>query len=363
MISSQRMQVLMRLPETVNYPEANPEICHMTVATAEDRPDMRHPSAAALPWPEGTLPLMLAPMQGLTNPALRGHFIQRVRPDVVFTEFMRVNPAAAVKRLAAGDMLQMAAAEEGVPLVVQLVGHGRESLVSAARAAQAAGAVHLNLNMGCPYGRMTSGLTGGGMLRSPDDLAEVIPALREAVRGTFSVKLRAGYDDPEQIFSLLPLFAAVGVDFIVLHPRTVVQKYGGVADHDITARVVRASRLSVIANGDIRSAADGERVLRQTSAAGLMLGRGAIADPLLFLRLRGEADPFPVRAERTAALGSYLRDMLERYSTLFCGEAQVLGKLKEILVQMDDPELAKTLKGLRRAGNLRNFAALLQELG
>jgi tRNA-dihydrouridine synthase B len=333
----------------------------MAVTCTEERPAIVHPPAAGLPWPDGTVPLMLAPMQGLTNHAMRGYLIQRVRPDLVFTEFMRVNPVAAVKRLSAGDMLQMAAAEQGVPLVVQLVGHGRDALVSAARAAQAAGAIHINLNMGCPYGRMTSGLTGGGMLRRPADLEEVIPALRDAVRGTFSVKLRAGYDDPEQIFSLLPLLATAGVDFIVIHPRTVVQEYGGAADHGITARVVAATRIPVIANGDIRSAAAGERVLRLTGAAGLMLGRGAIADPLLFLRLRGEADPAPARAERAASLACYLLEMLERYSTLFCGENQVLGKLKKIIAQMDDPELAKTLKALRRAGNLRTFRALLQE--
>jgi len=302
---------------------------------------------------------MLAPMQGLTNQALRAHFIRQVRPDVVFTEFMRVNPVAAVKRLAPADLRQMAAAEDGVPLVVQLVGHGREALVTAARAAQAAGAVHLNLNMGCPYGRMTSGLTGGGMLSRPADLVEVIPALRDAVAGTFSVKLRAGYDDLQQVFSLLPLFEAAGVDYLILHPRTVVQEYEGLAEHAITAGVVAATRLPVIANGDIRTAADGLRVLRQTGAAGLMLGRGAIADPLLFRRLRGEADPQPSKEQREAELGSYLREMLARYRTLFCGEMQVLGKLKAIIKHMDDPELARLLKGLRRAGSLRTLAELL----
>lgn len=302
---------------------------------------------------------MLAPMQGLTNRAIRAHFIDTVRPDTVFTEFIRVNGAAAVKRVSAVDLQQMAAAESGVPLVVQLVGHGHEALVAAAQVAQQAGARHLNLNMGCPYGRMTSGLTGGGMLRRPEDLATLIPALRQAIRGSFSVKLRAGYDDPEQIFSLLPLFEAAGLDFLVLHPRTVVQEYGGVADHTITARVVAATRLPVIANGDIRTAADGERVLRQTGAAGLMLGRGAIADPLLFRRLRGEAETAPSPEQRLAELGAYLRDMGARYGELFCGEQQVLSKLKGLVATMDDPELAKLHKGLRRAGSLRAFLALL----
>ncbi len=302
---------------------------------------------------------MLAPMQGLTNRALRSYFIEQVRPDVVFTEFMRVNAAAAVKRLSRTDIREIAATEDGVPLVVQLVGHGAEALVSAARAAQVAGAVHINLNMGCPYGRMTSGLTGGGMLRRPADIAAVIKPLRDAVEGSFSVKIRAGYDDPELIFSLLPLFESAGVNFLVLHPRTVIQEYTGAADHSITARVVQGTRLPVIANGDIRSSADGERLLRETGAAGLMLGRGAIADPLLFERLRGRAKPLISPAEQLKELRFYLREMTVRYRELFCGEMQVLGKLKAIVSQMDDPGAGKTIKELKKAKTLQSFEALL----
>lgn len=305
---------------------------------------------------------MLAPMQGLTNRALRAHFIRVARPDVVFTEFMRVNAAAEVKRLSATDLREIAAADGEVPLVVQLVGHGREALVSAARAAQEAGAVHLNLNMGCPYGRMTSGLTGGAMLRRPADLANIIPSLRDAVKGSFSVKLRAGYDDPEQVFSLLPLLESAGVDFLVLHPRTVVQEYDGRADHKVTARVVRATRLPVIANGDVRNAAEGRRVMAETGAAGLMLGRGAIADPLLFERIRGRAVTAPDAAERKRELGGYLQGMEVRYRQLFCGDLQVLGKLKAIVSHMNDPELERELKGLRRAKSLAAFASLASGL-
>ena len=305
---------------------------------------------------------MLAPMQGLTNRALRAYFIKQVRPDVIFTEFIRVNPVGAAVSFSASDRLEIAAAEDGVPLVVQLVGHGREALVSAALAAQMAGAAHINLNMGCPYGRMGSGLTGGGMLRRPEELAEIIPALREAVRGSFSVKLRAGYDNPDQILSLLPLFEESGVDFLVIHPRTVVQKYTGTADHAVTAKVVQGTRLPVIANGDVRSTADGRQVLLETGAAGLMLGRGAIVDPLLFRRLRGELNPEPDRKELRTELGRYLREMLHRYGELLCGDMQVLGKLKEILYHADDPERAKTLKNLRRAKSLHAFEEALQGL-
>ena len=312
-----------------------------------------------LPWQAGTTPLMLAPMQGLTNRALRAYFIKHVRPDVIFTEFMRVNTAPAGAGLTAADLRDVATEQEGVPLVVQLVGHERGALALAARVAQEAGAAHINLNMGCPYGRMGGGQTGGGMLRCPDNLAEVIPALRDVVNGSFSVKIRAGYDDPEQILTLLPLFESSGVDFLVLHPRTVIQKYEGVADHEVTARVVRSTRLPVVANGDIRSAAVGRRLLGETGAAGLMLGRGAIADPALFLRLRGRMNSGTGREEWRAELGRYLREMLVRYGQLFCGDTQVLNKIKEIIACLDAPELSKPLKEMRRAKTVRAFEAAL----
>jgi tRNA-dihydrouridine synthase B len=317
---------------------------------------------ALLPWMPVHTPLMLAPMQGLTNRSMRSLFINWVRPDVVFTEFMRIKPLAQQQRLSAGDLCDAAATEGDVPLVVQLFGHGCEALVTAACAAGEAGARHLNLNMGCPYGRMTSGLTGGGMLKCPEELAKVIPALRRVVSGTFSVKLRAGYADPLQIFDLLPLFEASGVDFLVLHPRTVVQAYQGHADHRITAEVVRKTSLPVIANGDIRNAATGLRVLRESGAVGLMLGRGAIADPLLFERLRGKADPEPDRPEKAEMLRRYLSEVLTRYSELFCGEVQILGKVKDVLSTIEDPDFAKGMKQLKKARTMRSFTAALEDL-
>jgi tRNA-dihydrouridine synthase len=305
---------------------------------------------------------MLAPMQGVTNRAMRSLFIDWVRPDLVFTELMRINTARPIRRLSAGVLREVGSHEGDVPLVVQLIGHGRKALVAAARTAQSAGAVHINLNMGCPYGRMTSGLTGGGMLRRPADLAEIIPALRDAVSGTFSIKLRAGYDDPAQVFSLLPMFESARVDFLVLHPRTVVQAYTGRADHAITAEVVRRTTLPVIANGDIRSSAAGLKVLRETGATGLMLGRGAIADPLLFERLRGRAAAEPDREERSAQLHRYLRDLLARYREQSCGDSKMLGKLKGVLATMDDPCFDKHFKELLMSKNLRIFSALLDGL-
>ncbi|HJV33865.1 tRNA-dihydrouridine synthase family protein [Geomonas sp.] len=319
-------------------------------------------AGSKLPWLPGVTPLMLAPMQGLTNRALRSLFIDWVRPDSVCTEFMRVNASSERKRLMPSDLREISPEENGVPLIVQLIGHGRDALVAAAQTAQKAGAVHINLNMGCPYGRMTSGLTGGGMLKKPELLEEIIPALRETISGSFSVKLRAGYDDHQQIFSLLPLFESAKVDFLVLHPRTVRQAYNGLADHAITAEVVQRTAIPVIANGDIRGSAFGLRILKETGAAGLMLGRGGIGEPMLFERLRGRADAEPELAERKAMLYRYLSDLLPRYCKLFCGDAQVLGKVKGVVSNVVDHELERELKKLTRAKTLDAFREAVKEL-
>lgn len=312
-----------------------------------------------LPWQQGSTPLMLAPMQGLTNRALRDYFIGAVQPDTLFTEFMQVNAAAEKRRLTPVDRRDISSDNGGVPLVVQLVGHGRAPLVAAAIEAEELGAKHINLNMGCPYGRMTSGLTGGGMLKSPELLPDIIGPLRDAVKGTFSVKIRAGYDEPQQILTLLPLFEASGVDFIALHPRTVVQEYNGFADHMVTREVVRNTRLPIIANGDIRTAEDAERILQETAAAGLMLGRGAIADPLLFSRIRGKAEKSPSVETMVREAKNYLLAVSMRYREIFCGDMQVLGKLKAIVSQMDEAKLGRIVKELKRSRTLSAFESIL----
>jgi len=310
-----------------------------------------------LPW-RSNRPLMLAPMQGITNRALRGLIAEIGAPDTLFTEFVRVRPGSR-QSIADRDRREIVA-PAGVPLVVQLIGRDQEALVAAARTAQELGAEHINLNLGCPFGRMTGRSAGGALLRHPEPLSGILVALRHAIHGSFSVKLRAGYDDPRQVFSLLPIIEAAEVDFLIIHPRTVRQRFAGTADHRITKELVSVSRLPVIANGDIFTAEDGWRVLESTGAAGLMLGRGAIADPLLFARIRGQAPPRPTPTERIDELRRYLGALLPRYQELFCGDQQVLGKMKAVVSQITDPALASWTKRLRRA---RSIAAFVTALG
>lgn len=317
-----------------------------------------------LPWqPEDGCPLMLAPMQGLTNRALRSLFAEWVKPDIMFTEFIRVRPGSR-KGISQVDRLEAGSGSKDIPLVVQLIGKETVALVAAAQAAQEQGAVHLNLNLGCPFGRMNSGSAGGALLKHSEGLEQRLASLRACTTGSLSVKVRSGYDDPEQIFALLPIFENSGMDFVVLHPRTVLQKYSGEADHELTARVVSSTRLPVIANGDVITAEGGRQVVRETGAAGLMVGRGAIRDPMIFQRLRGAAPQEPSRSERSAELQYYITELTSRYREIFQGDNQALNKLKTILNMLgDDPLFGSQVRKVLRAKNLESFTILAKQLG
>jgi tRNA-dihydrouridine synthase B len=315
---------------------------------------------SVLPWKENVKPLMLAPMQGLTNEALRACYIEHYHPDLVFTEFVRVQSQSR-KRVGRSDLAEIQAHKENIPLIVQLIGSDAKSLSDAALEVQNAGCNHINLNLGCPYGRMTTGATGGELLNQPEKLPELLADLRKAIDGSFSVKCRAGYHDPSQIYDLLTLFDASGVDFIILHPRTVEQKYSGNANHELTAEVTARASMPVIANGDISTAEMGSKLLSETSVAGLMLGRGALADPQLFRRIRHELPTQVDEATRRLELAVFIGDLVPRYLEKFCGERQALMKLKDLLNFIPDSCLQRDLGKLKRSNTVERFQTLLMK--
>ena len=157
----------------------------------------------------------------------------------------------------------------------------------------------------------------------------------------------------------MPAFADAGIDFLVVHSRTVAQKYRGQANHALTTEIVDALDLPVIANGDVRSVADAEAVLAQTGAAGLMLGRGALADPHLFGRIRGTAPLAPTPDQRKADLTALWHDLLDDYVEIFSGDAQVLSKFGSLTRHVDHPELKRWLKGLKKAKRVSQLRAAL----
>lgn len=318
------------------------------------------PDTSRLPWGTKQNPLLLAPMQGVTNRGLREVFGTTVRPDVLFTEFVRVRPGSPTP-VTNADFIEATTQVPGIPLVVQVIGSADEGVVEATRELVSRGVQHINVNMGCPWGRMTSVLAGGGMFRAPETVEPMLRELRKIVPGSLSVKTRSGIDDERQIFDVMPAFDAAGIDFLVVHSRTVQQKYLGTANHDLTREIVERSGVPVIANGDITTVAEASHVMEQTSATGLMLGRGAIADPGLFNRIRGVAPDRPDGAARRRELAHHLLLLVASYESIFHGDAQILAKLKSVVALIPDPDQARWCKSLKKQKRVTSLRSLLNE--
>ncbi|KAJ9534168.1 hypothetical protein QJQ45_002169 [Haematococcus lacustris] len=223
----------------------------------------------------------------------RGLFASRCAAEFIRIPSTCQRPAAAVRGVCAGyDAWELAAA--GLPLAAQVMGSSPPLLALAAQhLALDKGAPRVDLNCGCPANTVTGHGAGSSLLRSPQLVHDCVRAMVEAAgqHCTVSVKMRSGFTDTSLFAENLLAAQEAGAAFITLHARTKVQKYEGRADWALIARARQLLHIPVIGNGDVVSVGAARALLQQTGCQGLMVGRGAVQDPLLFLRLRDSLRP------------------------------------------------------------------------
>lgn len=169
------------------------------------------------------------------------------------------------------------------PIAFQLLGADPDVLAEAARRLEAGGADAIDLNMGCPVPKVVAKGHGAALMRDPLQAAIVLRTLRKAVEIPVTIKIRGGWDErtvnaPE----IARIAEGEGLNGVTVHPRTRSQYYTSRAPWEIIASVVAAVSIPVVGNGDIRSRADAETMLRITGCAAVMIGRGALGAPWIF---------------------------------------------------------------------------------
>ncbi|MBI5500188.1 MAG: tRNA dihydrouridine synthase DusB [Deltaproteobacteria bacterium] len=195
-------------------------------------------------------------------------------------------------------------------LHVQLFGNSPEVLAEGARAAVDFGADALDVNLGCPARKVVGSGSGAALGRDPATAARALAAITAAVAVPVTAKIRAGWDDQSvNLVEAARALADAGAAWISVHPRTRMQMFGGRADWTLIARVVEAVSIPVIGNGDVRSAADAERMVKDTGCAAVMVGRAALGRPWIFGALARGADGDPPVPERLDIFRRYV----ERY--------------------------------------------------
>ncbi|WP_233128035.1 tRNA dihydrouridine synthase DusB [Brevirhabdus pacifica] len=163
---------------------------------------------------------------------------------------------------------------------VQIAGREAHWMAEAARMAEAGGARIIDINMGCPAKKVTSGYSGSALMKTPDHALSLIEAVVNAVSVPVTLKTRLGWDDASLNAAPLARRAQeAGVQMVTIHGRTRCQFYKGTADWAAIADVVQALDLPVIANGDIVDTATARKALSLSGAGGVMVGRGARGRP------------------------------------------------------------------------------------
>ncbi len=174
------------------------------------------------------------------------------------------------------------------PLVVQLFGSEAEYCAQAMKLLVKAGFTAFDLNAGCPVRKVVKTGAGAGLLRNPKHLYQIAGTMvQEAGQGRVGVKLRSGWDIAGTLHSeVFQELERLGVAWITVHPRTAKQGFTGRADWGFIRRVQEKVAIPVLACGDLFSAEDAVRCLKETGAAGVMFARGALNNPMIFSRFR-----------------------------------------------------------------------------
>ncbi len=301
-------------------------------------------------------PVILAPMAGITDLPFR-RMVARFGAGLVVSEMVASQEVVQAKPLA------RARAELGfgeAATSVQLVGREPHWMAEAARYVAGMGAQVIDINMGCPAKRVTTGACGSALMRDLDQALRLIEAVVAAVSLPVTLKTRLGWDDASLNAADLAVRAQdAGVAMITIHGRTRCQLYKGRANWAAIAAIKRAVTIPVIANGDIVDAATARAALAQSGADGVMIGRGAQGAPWVLAQISAAlyGTPAPV-VPRGCALadlviehydqmqGFYGPDLGPRVARKHLGwylDAANLAPHRAQLVTADDPAAVRRL--------------------
>lgn len=259
--------------------------------------------------------LCLAPMAGVTDFAFR-RVCRELGAAMTTTEMVSAK-ALVYKDEKTKSILYIP--EDEHPSAVQIFGHEVSVMAEAAQMAlELSGADILDINMGCPVGKVIKSGDGSALMKTPELARDIIEAVCRAASKPVTVKFRKGWDGGSvNAVEFARLCEEAGASAIAVHGRTRVQMYSGRADWDIIRDVKRAVSIPVIANGDIFTAEDAAHILRYTGCELSMAGRGTFGNPWLFKQanavLAGEELPaLPPLAERMDTAQRQIETLAER---------------------------------------------------
>src|SRR5881628_1024210 len=275
-------------------------------------------------------PLVLSPMAGVTDISFRCLLKARGGIGLTVSEFISVE---GLTRSNPKSKRQMRFYADERPFAVQIFGGQPARMAMAAEMAQEVGADILDVNCGCPAPKVVKHGGGSGLLKDHSRLETILNEIRKAITIPLTVKIRAGfYDHTINAVETAKLAEACGAEHIALHGRTREQGYRGLANWDLVKQIKETVRVPVSGSGDITSIQQAFDRFRETGCDGVLIGRGAMANPWIFRQIEDAMhgrEPFrPALEDKRAVLLEYF-DMLREDMP----QMAAIGRMKQLAGQ------------------------------
>lgn len=260
-------------------------------------------------------PVVLAPMAGVTDRPFR-ILCKRLGADLAVSEMVTSNKALFASRK---SQTRMNHKGEVSPKIIQIAGGDVEMMVEAAQMNVSLGADIIDINMGCPAKKVCNKLAGSALLSDEALVYKILQGVVSSVDVPVTLKIRTGpTPDSKNGVVIATIAQECGVSMLSVHGRTRSDKFLGNAEYETIAKIVEAVDIPVLANGDISTPQQAEKVLQLTGAAGVMIGRAAQGNPWVFSQIKhyldtGEELAPPTAAEKADVLKWHLQNLYELY--------------------------------------------------
>ncbi len=275
-------------------------------------------------------PLVLSPMAGVTDVPFRALLKRRGGIGLTVSEFISVE---GLTRNNPKARRQMRFYDYERPFAVQIFGGQPERMRMAAEMAEEIGADILDVNCGCPAPKVVKHGGGSGLLRDLPRLETILTGIKKAISIPLTIKIRAGYyDNHINAVETAKVAEGCGVEHIALHGRTKEQGYKGRADWDLVRQIKEAVSVPVSGSGDVTTVDEALARWRETNCDGILIGRGAMANPWLFRQIEetiaGHAPYQPTLKDKRELLLEYF-DLLRADMP----EVPAIGRMKQLAGQ------------------------------